>query len=260
MKLTGILFLMLVNLMPLGGAVKRGDAIPAQAKKLIKCYPDFVTGYKDNYLIFKNGIEIQWDDGKANKQYNEQLDAPDLKDMFSQVYIIGKVNTPIAKDFEPGRIRNVDFFKAVYGETEEDVRKNLVEITWCPKLVGQKIKVTRVNAVDKQVERISAELDEHPELRPYLTDIGGSFLWRKIKGTNRQSMHSFGMTIDINTKYADYWEWACKCIDETRDIAYKNRIPQLIVDIFERHGFIWGGKWYHYDTMHFEYRPELLNN
>ena len=26
----------------------------------------------------------------------------------------------------------------------------------------------------------------------------------------------------------------------------------------EKHGFIWGGRWYHYDTMHFEYRPELL--
>jgi D-alanyl-D-alanine carboxypeptidase len=24
-------------------------------------------------------------------------------------------------------------------------------------------------------------------------------------------------------------------------------MPQEIVDIFERHGFIWGGKWYHYD-------------
>jgi hypothetical protein len=33
-----------------------------------------------------------------------------------------------------------------------------------------------------------------------------------------------------------------------------------IVDVFEKHGFIWGGKWYHYDTMHFEYRPELLND
>jgi peptidoglycan LD-endopeptidase CwlK len=31
-----------------------------------------------------------------------------------------------------------------------------------------------------------------------------------------------------------------------------------IVAIFEKHGFIWGGKWYHYDTMHFEYRPELM--
>jgi len=23
---------------------------------------------------------------------------------------------------------------------------------------------------------------------------------------------------------------------------------------------VWGGKWYHYDTMHFEYRPEILMN
>jgi hypothetical protein len=35
-------------------------------------------------------------------------------------------------------------------------------------------------------------------------------------------------------------------------------MPREIVDAFERHGFIWGGRWYHYDTMHFEYRPELL--
>ncbi len=39
---------------------------------------------------------------------------------------------------------------------------------------------------------------------------------------------------------------------------WRNRIPVEIVRIFERHGFIWGGAWYHYDTMHFEYRPELL--
>jgi hypothetical protein len=31
------------------------------------------------------------------------------------------------------------------------------------------------------------------------------------------------------------------------------------VEIFERHGFIWGGKWGHFDTMHFEYRPEFFD-
>ena len=30
-----------------------------------------------------------------------------------------------------------------------------------------------------------------------------------------------------------------------------------IVHIFEKHGFIWGGRWLHYDTMHFEFRPEF---
>ncbi len=37
-----------------------------------------------------------------------------------------------------------------------------------------------------------------------------------------------------------------------------NRTPREIMDIFEKYGFIWGGYWYHYDTMHFEYRPEIL--
>ena len=71
-------------------------------------------------------------------------------------------------------------------------------------------------------------------------------------------MHSYGMTIDINTAYSDYWQWNCKCSNEDAALTYKNRIPQLIVAIFERNGFIWGGKWYHYDTMHFEYRPEMV--
>jgi len=35
-------------------------------------------------------------------------------------------------------------------------------------------------------------------------------------------------------------------------------IPWEIILVFEKYGFIWGGKWHHYDTMHFEYRPEFL--
>ncbi len=79
--------------------------------------------------------------------------------------------------------------------------------------------------------------------------------WRTISGTNRLSAHSFGIAIDINVDYADYWKWNQQ--DESK-IEYNNRIPQKIIGIFERNGFIWGGKWYHYDIMHFEYRPELL--
>ena len=40
--------------------------------------------------------------------------------------------------------------------------------------------------------------------------------------------------------------------------TWRNRIPGAIGEIFERHGFIWGAKWYHMDSMHFEYRPELI--
>jgi hypothetical protein len=235
------------------------DTIPLAAKKLIKSYPDFIVGFSDNHLIFKDQSKLLWDDGIKNKSFKGLLEKPDIKDMFEQAYITGKLTSPPPKNFDPGRIRNEAFFLKIYGSTEKEVKQHLTEITWCPKLIGQKIIVTKVNGVDKQLMLVSKELDEHPELKKHLSNIGGTFTWRNINGTNRHSMHSFGMTIDINTTYSDYWQWNCKCINEDAMIKYTNRIPQIIVDIFEKHGFIWGGKWYHYDTMHFEYRPELIN-
>ncbi|MDB5157895.1 MAG: hypothetical protein JWR50_2602 [Mucilaginibacter sp.] len=237
----------------------QSEPIPPAAQKLIKCYPGFVTGYADNHILFNDGSKILWDDGVRNKTMNQLLSGPDLKDMFVQNYPIGKLSNPPALNNDPGRIRNQQFFEKMYGATEKQVRHNLIDITWCPKLVGQKITVTQINGVDKKLMQISKELDEHPELKKYIVNIGGTFNWRKINGTNRHSMHSFGMTIDINTTYSDYWQWTCKCTAENTAVKYKNRIPQVIIDIFEKYGFIWGGKWYHYDTMHFEYRPELIN-
>jgi hypothetical protein len=236
----------------------RIDTIPPSAKILIASYKDFISGYADNHIIFKDGTKMLWDDGIKNKPYKLLLDRPDLKDMFSQKYETGELTSPPATNYDPGRVRNEPFFLKMYGATEKEVRWHLTQITWCPKLVGQKITVTNINGIDKKLAQISAALDEHPELKKYLTNIGGTFTWRNIAGTNRHSMHSFGMTIDINTAYSDYWQWACKCTNENAIIKYKNRIPQVIVDTFEKYGFIWGGKWYHYDTMHFEYRPELI--
>ncbi len=68
-------------------------------------------------------------------------------------------------------------------------------------------------------------------------------------------MHAWGAAIDINPVFSNYWMWHRAAAGIP---AYKNRTPLEIVRIFERHGFIWGGRWAHFDTMHFEYRPELL--
>lgn len=246
------IFILLVS------AATFAQSIPPAAQKLINAYPNFISGYANNQIVFKDGAKLTWDDGIQNKTWQQVLDHPDLKDMFQQEYPKGELKTAPAVNSDPGRIRNEAFFMKLYGSTKKQVESNLTTITWCPKLVGQKIVVTRINGVDKQLMKISAELDTHPELKKYLTNIGGTFNWRNIKGTNRPSMHSFGMTIDINTAYSDYWQWACNCTAENTAVKYHNRIPQLIVDTFEKYGFIWGGKWYHYDTMHFEYRPELL--
>ena len=109
--------------------------------------------------------------------------------------------------------------------------------------------------IARRLQAVSNEIDALPEkIKRTAYPIGGVYSCRTVADTGKPSVHSYAAAIDLNTRYGDYWYWQHK----TGPIPYRNRMPQEIVDIFERHGFIWGGKWYHYDTMHFEYRPELL--
>ena len=104
---------------------------------------------------------------------------------------------------------------------------------------------------------VARDISRHPEYRKYMSQ-SSTFYWRKVRGAQRQSAHSYGIAIDINVGFSNYWLWTNRGAKETDRIRYENRIPQGLVHIFERHGFIWGGRWYHYDTMHFEFRPEFL--
>lgn len=225
--------------------------------KLLKYYPQ-IEKIEDNMIFFKNGDKLIYDDG-IKKSFLELIEHPDVEDQFFFGYPKLGVFMEPKKNFDPGRVRNEKFFKIIYGKTKKEVEQNLVEIEWCPKLVGKKILVSKINNVNESLILISNELDRHPEYKKYIANIGGTFNWRTIKGTNRMSMHSFGVTIDINVGYSDYWQWSCGCVDELKSLKYRNQIPLEIVRIFEKNGFIWGGRWYHFDTMHFEFRPELLN-
>ncbi|MFV0537505.1 MAG: M15 family metallopeptidase [Dysgonomonas sp.] len=252
MKLFIILLLSILTF----GKVTAQQNIPNGAHLLLKAYPTSIKDYKDGYLMMANNKNVIYVESKERKPHAELINSNNIGDIFAYPYIRGIVKS-IPKDYDPGRIRSEDLLKAMYGVTPADVQQNLTTIIWCPKLVNQKLKITKINRVDKQLQKVSYELDNHPELKDYLLN-SSTFYWRKVRGSNKLSTHSFGIAIDLNTKYSNYWQWDCRCSLETTTLGYKNQIPQLIVDIFEKHGFIWGGKWYHYDTMHFEYRPELL--
>jgi len=249
------------TLSPAGAAAQTPspkEPLPDGVLKLIKAYPEHIVGGAANEVRWEDGSVMAYDDGQRNKTFIELLDRPDLEDGFRFGYDT-KAETP-GVNHDPGRIRYEPFFLKMYGATKEQVKANLVEVVWLPKTVNQKILVTRVNGVNEKVKMISEELDRTPEFKRYLENIGGTFNWRRISGTDRLSTHSFGITIDINTRYSNYWQWDCKCKDEGARLTYRNQIPMQVVEVFEKHGFIWGGRWYHYDTMHFEYRPELLTN
>lgn len=220
---------------------------------LILSYPDALSHRDDNTLVWKDGTRMQIDDGRT-KTHRQKLKSADIEDMLSQRYPLGQcAYAPPPQNFDPGRIRSDEFFRKMYGNSKKAVRKNLVKIRW----FGRKLHVTTINGVSKKLAMIARILEKLPKklTRP-ARPSGGTFNWRRIAGTKRLSVHSFGAAIDINTVYADYWRWSGGRPGNVPQ--YRNRIPKVIVEIFEQHGFIWGGKWYHYDTMHFEYRPEIL--
>jgi len=226
-----------------------GKNIHSKLLKLVSSYPDFLDSADENNLYWKDGIVMIYDDGEI-KSHDEMLNDPDIEDMLSQDYVKGEDwNNPPAENYEPGRIRYEPFFLKMYGSNASEVRTNLVNIEWVD---GSTILFSNVNGAADKLKLVIEELNQLPaEFNKFLVNPGGTFNWRNIAGTDRLSNHSFGSAIDINTKYTDYWQW-------NKNLTYQNRIPFEIVKIFEKHGFIWGGKWYHYDTMHFEFRPELL--
>jgi hypothetical protein len=228
------------------------------ANKFITAYPNFIKEYSNNYLVWLDGEKMIFDDKIENKSFNEKFEKPSLTDQLSIKYIKvsqNKIYIP-SLDEDSGRVRFEPFFKKMYGLTQNEVKKNLVKITWLPNSSKKTLWVSKINDVDKKLIAISDEIEKLPkEIKSYAINPDGAYNFRKIASSDRLSAHSFGIAIDLNIKNSNYWLW-----DSSKKRAeYKNKIPLEIVEIFEKYGFIWGGRWYHYDTMHFEYRPELLN-
>lgn len=225
-------------------------AFPAGVQALLDAYPDFVTGFEDGNLMLSDGSAIVYDDGRE-KSFEEMLDNSSPKDMFYVAYTLPDNAPEYLAD--AGRSRNEELFKKMYGRTSAEVASHLVPVDW----FGTKVRFTSVNGASEQLKKVAAELAGYPELRRYLKS-SGTFYWRNVRGANRLSAHSYGIAFDIGVDSSDYWQWRNPRANETSEIKYSNRIPRQIAEIFQKYGFIWGGAWYHFDTMHFEYRPEIL--
>jgi hypothetical protein len=222
--------------------------------RLKEVYPDVIQSYDRTKLVLKSGAELPVSDGRTDKSFEELLNHPDIDDMFALPYPAHAKPLAPQINSDPGRIRVESLFRAIYGDCRKgDVRASLRKVAW----FGGFVLITTRNGVDRALEAVARDLAQlaKPMLN-YLAPSGGTYNCRPIAGTERLSMHAYGASIDINTKYAAYWRWSKPGKDGR--YTWTNQVPQEIIDIFERHGFIWGGRWYHFDTMHFEYRPELL--
>lgn len=223
---------------------------PLGVQALMKAYPELIDRYENNHIVFKDGSKMTYDDG-VKKDFVQTLDNSDIEDMFSLEYTTSGTPGYLA---DAGRSRCDALFKKMYGNSASQVEKQMVKVDW----FGSKLPFASVNHACDSLRAVATEIaSRYPNLVDYMKP-GMTFYWRKVRGANRQSAHSYGIAIDINVAKSDYWLWAYPQASETDRINHKNRIPMEIVKVFEKHGFIWGGRWYHFDTMHFEYRPEIL--
>lgn len=188
------------------------------------------------------------------QDYENALKTGGLADSFAYAYPLEFQTLESFQDST--RIRDYIFLASIYGENQSRVKSYLKALIW---LDGSQILFNSNNGAYRALERVKHHLEQiikdNPKALIYLKNIGGTYKWRKIANTNRLSAHSFGIAIDINVAKSRYWLW------DSNQKAFKNNIPEIpleIIQAFEKEGFIWGGRWWHYDTMHFEYRPEIL--
>lgn len=236
-------------------ATRAGSASDA-LDALVAAYPDALARHDGERIYWRDGTVMPVSDGIDDKPFKALLSNASILDQLRLAYPKGHLASPPAVNDDPGRFRNEAFLRKMYGDCRKgEVEARMVAIPWLPKSWGKSVRVTGVNGVAERLKAVSAEIETlPPQVRKAAFPIAGVLACRPVADTGRMSMHGYAAAIDLNLAVSDYWLWQKK----NDPIPYRNRMPQEIVDAFERHGFIWGGKWYHYDTMHFEYRPELL--
>lgn len=225
---------------------------------LMLAYPKFFQDIEKTeegkiYLILKSGKKLLYDDMKQKNSWQKSGN-PDLQDMMEQAYPLSDITEILPNHYNPGCARVYPLFKEVYGKNKDQILSNLVKVS-----IGYKfVEFNRNNNASEALKAVMKELlplsRKSNKIYAAAFPSSGAFNYRLIEETNRLSSHAYGIAIDLHSNKYDYWGWA------TREEGQKrlNTFPREIVHVFEKNGFIWGGKWGNFDIMHFEYRPELI--
>lgn len=225
---------------------------------LMLAYPEHIQGVEKKsdgkvYIIMKSGKKILYDD-KREESYEEKLANPDIQDMMEQYYPLTKNNSVVNKGFDPGRARNYDLLNEVYGSSKGTIEKNLSRL----KYGYTNYQFNSQNSANASLENALREIiplsKGRNDIGAILYPASGTYNYRVISGTGRLSPHAYGIAIDLKSDPRDYWKWSSKEKGSKRVSEY----PTELVEAFEKHNFVWGGKWNHFDILHFEYRPEII--
>lgn len=225
---------------------------------LMLTYPECIKDIEKDekgfvYLVMQNNNKVLYDD-KKEKSHEQKFYNSDLQDTLEQIYPLDMINNVMEEGQDPGRIRCYSFLSNMYGNSKEAVQKNITnKSTYYGSMMFNKVNGAADN-LEKALNIISELAKENPKIYNFVSPTSGTFNYRVIQDTGQLSPHAFAIAIDLKSDPADYWKWCNREKGGNRISIY----PEEIVKTFEECGFVWGGKWSHFDILHFEYRPEII--
>ena len=225
---------------------------------LMLSYPAYIENIEktsDNkvYCIMKSGEKLLYDDF-IKKNSEEKLSNPDLQDMLEQIYPLNKITEVLPKDIDPGRVRHYGLLNNVYGNSKQKIESNLRPLEYGYTNYQFNKENNAILNLENTLRILMPLSKTRNDICNILYPANGTYNYRLISGTNRLSPHSFGIAIDLKSDPRDYWKWSTRDKGSSRIKEY----PEDLIKTFEDNNFVWGGKWSHFDILHFEYRPEII--
>lgn len=127
-----------------------------------------------------------------------------------------------------------------------------MRLSWDKKTVVKKMRCHKLVAGD--FKNIFAEILEAyglDKIKAYGIDFfGGCFMFRKMRGGNDYSRHSWGIAIDLDPENNGLKT-------SFNNARFSSEKYNKMFEIFEKYGFLNLGKEKNYDTMHFEKAIEI---
>ena len=174
------------------------------------------------------------------------------------------------EDYYKRRVNNSKYINNKFLDTLYDgtTERNMIKHISTVSILGHRVRVhdyvyEPLSNVSMEVKLIAQTNKEVDEFLDSLKIVSG-YVWKIISKSASRSYHSYGVAFDTLPKknYGKqiYWVWTRVNNKAWYAVPYDKRWhpPKEVVKVFEKYGFIWGGKWHNYDTIHFEYRPELI--
>jgi hypothetical protein len=244
-------------------------AYPARIAEVARKDGDWAVRIDDTWYYWAHGrmlpeeLRAEWESYASYRFYAYSLRLPPVPSLDEEARSKLEERLKSAEHNPPRRHEGFlgDLYRAhTRGETERRVRS--------VGFLGHEVSVHEdvVEPLAAVERTLSGLMSSNGEVRAFVGELKGfaGYNWRPIAGTRSRSYHSYGIAIDlVPTSYRGlhvYWRWAMPQEEEWYSIPYERRwmVPEAIVRAFEEQGFIWGGKWFFFDTIHFEYRPEIL--